>query len=361
MKEENEEEISINLEEGYSKSRRRNKISSTQRNLLTSLLQSILPVIIDRVIWNLPTTIEAVEISKVRNQSNHNNIDDSMLMQDFFKSSSLFQATSLHAKMSNKTRNDAFVDVSASALHGNAHLLSQLLDLVGIISLLLGDDAQLFLPIILLPFVEKTSSYGNHPHVKQSASKNLGRVAQALDIRSVPELLLSNFDYLTDSLSTQLRCNFFESTNHIIRGKHDTLDVVEALLENAFFHRLQASDDKLNSSFESFMLTDLPNSPNDTHRRLLHTLMNSLLIFFDTHIVSNVNISSRLIRNLHAEEKDTFTLAMVRVLGLIFKTLKVYYRKPLVCNEETHVENPLSREKAWLDTLLLNFRKGPRV
>ena len=185
--------------------------SAKGMKVLQALATSILPIISSSPLWTLPTT--STEATRMRfNLAELPHPGDSRendILRSFFQTSSS-DLISVHGNfqrslyIGEETKNVFEPEIIAPALGSNAIVLGYLMDIVGNVSRLLGMDMASFLPTILFPILEKTSTSANHHHVQQCAVKTLGQIAQATGAASVSLLIYKNLDYLLESMSSKL-------------------------------------------------------------------------------------------------------------------------------------------------------------
>ena len=326
--------------------------------ILELLCKSILPIIIDPTIWKLPSSVEALKKLNTNEQINDER-NYSLPLNELFLLQKPNNLSLAYRDNRYKKVNTDFVQVSVTTLHGNAHLLAQLLDLVGIISLASGDKFQLFLPLILLPFLEKTSNYDNHPHVKNAAIKNLHHIAKAVGVHDISDLFLLNFDYLVDSVMGKLN-TMHADQNAAIQSMANTLSTIEILLKQIIGQNLyqmksyKAQKSRLEKDTHQ---QSLAKPMMTAFQRSLCSLTKSLLSNFDqrfAHLAVQKKSSYEKSNHLH--------LAMVRVLRMVLKSLHTSQRQS---NNYSTVNYPNIPDKDSLkicySDLLSNFGRSRNV
>jgi len=327
-------------------------LSQEKRKLFYSLSQSVFPVLIDRALWSLPTTLDAVNNSKYRDEQHLYDKDDNLLLSGFLNSYS-----SLLTAIANKSKSStahSFVEVSPSSLNGNAHLISQFMDLIGILSIVIGKEIQNSLPTILFPILEKISVHGNHPFLKQVGLKNLERVAKALGALDVKDLLIKNFDYLIDSVIIQFPTLNERNGGLSLKQKRSALGVIDVLLQNTYGSQQETKNTNgLSLSIDSSTL-----SPNLAHRSMLHDLVNALLSFYDGKIASTVS-NAIFWHDDAVSEKTLFTFSMMEVICTVFKVLKLFYRD--INDNDINKPDGSPQRQPWLDNLLSTFAKDRKM
>jgi len=167
--------------------------------ILQSLVSSILPVVTRPPLWTLPTTVQIAEDeSRV-----HGTYRNEVTLRSYLTSPRGLDAAILEDQ---RPVDAAAIDseTSASAFCGNAILIGLLMELIGTISVLLGESIRPFLPTILYPVLENTSAVHHH-HVQQAALLTLEQLSQADGCATVTSFISKHFDYLVDSVTAKLR------------------------------------------------------------------------------------------------------------------------------------------------------------
>lgn len=166
------------------------KRSKSEQRMLTSLTSSVLPVIVSHPLWTLPTSLQ----------------DETRIILS-------------------KPSNSEVPKYSTETMRCNAVLLCTLMGFISQASYSLGEDMRSNLPIILLPLLERASGIGNHPSVQTCAFEAISDIALSAGYSDIFSLLTSNFDYIMDHISLQLKKHSKERTP-VSRSLMGVVDVV---------------------------------------------------------------------------------------------------------------------------------------
>jgi len=207
----------VNLEEDVSEKQTKwpakaNNVASSQyydarldkrgKKYILKLTSSILPVMTSAPLWNLPTSMSDV----ADNESQFNN---KRCIENYESSTT----TNRPAHKNDKTffsdcnfefgHRNAWSEISARALNGNALVICSLIEMIGSLANLLGQNMESFLPTILYPLIEKSNHFGHH-YIQKSAKTALKTVAHCTGTTSVYTLVVQNFDYLLEVMSSSM-------------------------------------------------------------------------------------------------------------------------------------------------------------
>lgn len=216
---------------------------------LHSLALAILPVITSPPLWTLPTVLENVdqETEKLETIAN-------------------MTITEVHDDSNIQT-------VSVSALKGNAAMVCSLIGLLSETVQLLLTEVESFLPVILFPLCEKTSSQ-NHSQVQRTAALALRQVATACGLSSTRDLIRQNFDYLFGAMLSQTRRPGSQAT--VMDNSFPTTipSIVQIVLRSATDADTTTECIRCERSLS-----------DETHVSYVIELVNSLVVSFDNNLV----------------------------------------------------------------------------
>ena len=236
--------------------------------ILQSLVSSILPIITRPPLWTLPTTVQIAEDESRVHGTNRNEVT----LHSYLTSPRGLDAAILDdQRLVDASAIDS--ETSASAFCGNAILIGLLMELIGTISVLLGESIRPFLPTILYPVLENTSAVHHH-HVQQAALLTLEQLSQADGCATVTSFISKHFDYLVDSVTAKLRRPGGVTKASIPYVNQDLFysGVVELLLRS------------LAKEAEDNALHGIDDARDTSHITLLADLLDNILVAYDDSI-----------------------------------------------------------------------------
>eukprot|EP00978_Attheya_sp_CCMP212_P010097 scaffold24247_cov54-Attheya_sp.AAC.7 len=276
------------------------KEEKTRKKALHTLVSALVPIIFSAPLWDLPTTFMV--------QSTPSTVDGKSLVRGHsatfanesreWRPIQIGNVRSDH-NMRRTIESEIHVEISVTALNGNATIICSLMALIDAMTDMMGIQISEFLPIMLYPLFEK-AGYTNHSHVQQTALQTLHGISRATEHDSISSLVHQNFDYLLGTMNSKLRAHV-SSQNTL----YEMPGVVEIVLLNA------ASVGGSNDDRESQARLRLDNS----NVSLLADLISKLMALFEESNGGRYNTS--------ADKYDTVSsLGLVRVFNSAMKYLQ---------------------------------------
>jgi hypothetical protein len=144
----------------------------------------------------------------------------------------------------------------------------------------IGAKAQVFLPDILFPVLEKASSSGNHINVQQAALKALKSISLVTSNQNIAFFLANNFDYVADTALSRLRpTSGRQSAKRVLPPQLPGVIEVVLRLYNSFLEdHMSCVDYKETDHFSIFFAAG-------TKVNLVNDILGALLDAFDQNVV----------------------------------------------------------------------------
>jgi len=285
--------------------------------------QSILPIIIGDTFWQLPTSF--LWASSV-NQSG----DNTMFTVNKNK---LIPTSKAIREITRETSNlsDFDSNIAASALHGNALLISAFMEIIEGLASILGTEFVDFIPAILYPILQKTSDI-NSVFLQQRAIDTLITVSTSSGYTSFEFMLSTHFRYIIDVFSVELRgSTFLLYENHLRQqaicfySLHKIIKIMlESLLKEKKFANTIANN---HLAYDETTLADLMD------------MIQTVNTWFNTNFKKNTN--SLII-------EMTVPLSMVQVFNSCFE----YMNAVIEFDKSDITISTIKDESHWTDLLL---------
>ena len=140
-------------------------------HIIASLASSVLPVVVSHPLWTLPTSLP----------------------------------DGIHSAVPSTCNSEAPKFTNTMLIRSNAALVCSLMMFMNQMSLTLGKEMCLNIPMVILPLLERASAIGNHSTVQTSAFETLSELALCTGCSDIFSLLTANFDYIMDQVYLQLQ------------------------------------------------------------------------------------------------------------------------------------------------------------
>jgi hypothetical protein len=213
----------------------------------------------------------------------------------------------------------------------------------------IGAEAQVFLPDILFPILEKASSSGNHINVQLAALKALKSLSFVTSNQNVAFLLANNLDYIADTALSRLRPT---------TGRHSAKRILPPQLPRVIEVILQFCNSFLEDNV-NFKETDLFSDffAVRTKSYLVNDLLGALIEAFDQNVVyftSKTEMSPNFV-----------PMSLIGMFGSavdFFRLISDSSNCKRKAGHATYVDNVFDNGKTqvWLEQLLHEFDLKPR-
>lgn len=216
----------------------------------------------------------------------------------------------------------------------------------------IGAEAQVFLPDILFPVLEKASSSGNHINVQQAALKALKSISLVTSNQNIAFLLANNFDYIADTALSRLRpTSGRQSAKRILPPQLPRVIEVVLQLYNSFLEdHMSCVDFKETDHFSNFFAVR-------TKVYLVHDIIGALLDVFDQNVVYFTSKTESC--------PNFLPMSLIGMFGAavnFFRLISASAHCKFKAGHNAYVDKVLDNGKTevWLERLLHEFSLTPQ-
>ena len=256
------------------------KMKKRHLKILDSFTKSVLPIVLGDLLWQLPTTFSWASPLNEHNDKNSTEIIFKQSVTGIIPTSSTTKDLVFNIDEHGYDSN-----ISAAALNGNASIQTVFMQMIEVLSSILGAQFTEYIPVVLYPLLQKTSDV-NCALVQTSSFDTLSAISLSSGYKSFDEMLSVQFRYIIEIFSMELQGSFLQSEKHLRQqavcfySLHTIVKfILKSLIEQRNSEQKMNNDSPLVDDTQLMVIMEMIQTINAWFNKSFNKSINTLVTF----------------------------------------------------------------------------------